>query len=265
MGPISAQAESPADIFRRGQAALRTGKAQQALDLCGAVADADPEAWRARLCVADALLALERPAEAEQEVRMVVERHPDAAAAWSWLGGRAWAREQWTLAAERYGRSTRLRDGEAKAATAVRWGVALLRSDDLPAAQTALEVALEADPASAHAWLNAGVLANRQKRYEAARRAFERATRLAPGMGNAWFNLGRAYRRQGWDRAALAAFEEAITLAAEDVELRLAAAEQLLRLQRYAEAEEQLEAARAQAPSGPLLKRLEALSERARR
>lgn len=226
--------------------------------------DADPEAWRAELCIADALLAQDQPAEAEQRVRLLIQRRPEAAAAWSWLGRRAFARQDWATAAERYQRLVELSEGSKKARAATRWGVALLRQGARAGARQAFELALQADPEAGWAWLNLGVLANREGRSEDARMAFERATRVRPGLAEAWFNLGRAYRKAGLERAGLAAFEEALGLDPDDLEARLAAAELLIRRGRASEARVHLEQVRQASPPPELRSRLDALSEQAR-
>ncbi len=118
-------------------------------------------------------------------------------------------------------------------------------------AEQSYRAVISADPASAEAWMNLGLVVEKRAGPEAAEPYYRRALELRPDLAKAYNNLGNNLFRQHRLAEAVQCYQSALTLrpSAADVHKNLAAA--LLVLNRPAEAVPHFEAALRLDPDSP--------------
>ncbi|MBI3507965.1 MAG: tetratricopeptide repeat protein [Proteobacteria bacterium] len=135
---------------------------------------------------AAALIALDRPDEAQEKARAAVALEPKSAAAWRNLGIALAARGRVDEALASYGHAGD--DIETRIAA----GAALSSVHRYAQAATMLAEAAKEAPGNFEAWLNLGVAEAGRGFYSAARDAFVAARRLDPASSKALANLANA-------------------------------------------------------------------------
>jgi tetratricopeptide (TPR) repeat protein len=98
----------------------------------------------------------------------------------------------------------------SRIATVFREGEEALHAGDLDRAESSFRRVLAADPASAGAYSNLGVVAMRQQHWDEAVRLFSKASKLAPSVSGIRLNIGLAYYRQNRYDAAIAPLESVL-------------------------------------------------------
>jgi tetratricopeptide (TPR) repeat protein len=140
------------------------------------------------------------PAQAAEQARDIVDRHPESAAAWRLLGDALYRSGDAAGGAEAYGRSipASVNDREL-----IRAGAALAEGN-ISTAERLLRTRLKADPHDVAAIRMMAELATRLGRYGDAQNLFRRALELAPGFDPARFGLALVLLRQSRLTEALA-------------------------------------------------------------
>jgi len=132
-------------------------------------------------------------------------------------------------------------------------GIAYDRRGQPAAAESAWRRSIEANPFYLKPWNNLGVLLRKQGRSAEARACLERALAQAGAdardTAELWNNLATALADLGDAAASLTAYERAVTLAPDDVRLRVNLGSALLAIGRVAAAQEHLAKARALDPN----------------
>lgn len=94
------------------------------------------------------------------------------------------------LKAGRYGKTEQAATSAAGAPAALLSGIANRLAGDLPAAETALQTATEADANNPMAWTELGVVQRQRGKFAAARTSYEKALAIDPAYAPAHRNLG---------------------------------------------------------------------------
>jgi len=238
--------------FERAQGLLRRGDAEAALRAAdravwlpwpeGSAGDPGIATHKARLVRAQALLRLERDAEALAEIEAALPHDPglgymrrlraearrraglpyaeDLRLAWQDAPEEMGLWAAWSQACEAEGDAGGLIDAYAALARIqepspgllVNWGRALESSGESERALELFEEAVRRAPDDANACLNlADALGRRGEWFEAAH-LYETAVRLVPNNEQAWFTLGNAYAHAGHPDAALRAYDRCLGL-----------------------------------------------------
>jgi len=243
-----AHGENPADadaLALLGILARRSGQLEDAIRLTALAVELRPEHAGFRLSLAQAYLLTRKTDAAEDCCWQVLEKHPDAAAAWCCLGevelargNEMNARLDWEHAIACGGASSRAekalghllaRRGEIEAAVrmyraAVRktprdatlhfaLGAALAARADKSGARAAYEEALRLRPNFPEVLLNLGNLFYDEGDWGRAALCCRRALRLRPDYARAWCNLGNALQMLGAARAAIECYERMLGIA----------------------------------------------------
>jgi tetratricopeptide (TPR) repeat protein len=98
----------------------------------------------------------------------------------------------------------------SRIATVFHEGEEALHAGDLDRAESSFRRVLAADPASAGAYSNLGVVAMRRQHWQEAVRLFTKAAKLAPSVSGIRLNIGLAYYRQNRYDAAIAPLESVL-------------------------------------------------------
>jgi Flp pilus assembly protein TadD len=190
---------SVSEILDAAEAALKSGRFADAIDLCEQALDLDPVHPLAHRLLALALRALERPAEAFTHATAAREAAPD--------------------------------DVEIMLLT----GQILVELHRFEAAATLYRHALERAPERYEILSHLGVACFELDRYDEALTLFRRAFALAPQDGRVVANLGNFLDFAGTLDLALAAYAAATSLRPDDLEIRCNHAMALLRAGRFEE------------------------------
>ncbi len=160
------------------------------------------------------------------------------------LGLQAAERGDWREAARQFTLGARM--APENPVMRLNLGTALIRSGDAPAALTQLEAAASLDPGFAAPHFLVGTLLERSGRDEEAIDRFRRAADADASMSAARLRLGDALRRTGRFEAALPHYRQV-----QSEQARFGEAMALVRLGRYSEALDVLDAAAARYPGEP--------------
>lgn len=93
----------------------------------------------------------------------------------------------------------------AAASTALQQGQAALQRDDLNAALSEFQKALQADPGNVDAFNHLGLLYRKLNQFTDAERALQQALALEPTRAVAWFQLAQVYGLQNDERRTIGA------------------------------------------------------------
>lgn len=238
--------------FERAQAYLRAGDAPSALAAAeaalaapwpeGSAGDRGIETHKARLVRAQALLNLDRDAEALADVeaalpfdphygptrrlraearrRMGLPHAEDLRLAWEAAPDEMGLWAAWTQACEAEGDASGLLAAYAALANVqdpspallVNWGRAMEDSGQSDRALELFEEAVRRAPNDANACLNCADALGRRGDWSGAAHLYETALRLTPEDAQAWFTLGNAYAHAGHPDAALRAYDRCLGL-----------------------------------------------------
>ena len=99
-------------------------------------------------------------------------------------------------------------------------GQTALQQGDLKQAKQAFRSVIDADPRSAPAYANLGVVYMREKQWKPALVELEKAKRLSPGVAGIRLNIGLAFYRQNKFQDAIAPFESVVRDSPESVQAR---------------------------------------------
>ena len=159
------------------------------------------------------------PDQAIPYLEEVVRRHPDHWKAHLALARIHYEAERWKPALDEYKQVLAIRPGHADALVGA--GEVSLKLNDLPAAESFLRKAVDADPENADAANQLGLALVRQNHAAEAKPWFERAISLKHDHTGAINNLGVLYAELGQRDDAIAAFRYGIGIAPDDEELYL--------------------------------------------
>ena len=238
--------------FERAQTLLRAGEAKEGLAAAeramglpwpnGSAGDRGIATHKTRLVRAQALLALDRDAEAltdldaalvpdpgygptrrlraEARRRLNLPHAEDLRLAWEAAPDEIGLWAAWTQACEAEGDPAGLVSAyaalaarqEPTSAALVNWGRALEAADQPDRALELFEEAVRRAPDDANAVLNCADAQGRRGEWSAAAHLYEAALRLTPDDAQAWFTLGNAYAHAGHVDAALRAYDRCLRL-----------------------------------------------------
>lgn len=200
-----AQRENPGDgdaLALLGIVARQSGRFEDAIRLTVLALELRPEHAGLRLSLAQAYLLARNTDAAEACCWRVLEKHPEAAAAWCCLGEVEAARGNETNARLHWEHAIACRGHSTRAERAL--GHLLARRGEIDAAVRIYRAGLRRTPrdAALHYALGAALAAS-GKRHDA-KAAYGEALRLQPNFPEALLNLGNLYYDEGdWARAAL--------------------------------------------------------------
>ncbi len=200
-----AQGENPADadaLALLGILARQSGRFEDAIRLTALAVELRPEQPGFRLSLARAHLLARNADAAEECCWRVLEKHPNAAAAWCCLGeveaargNEKNARLHWEHAIASGGDSIRAQKA---------LGHLLARRGEIDAALRMYRAAIRRTPGDAALHFALGAALATQGDGDGARAAYERALRLRSNFPEVLLNLGNLYYDKGdWTRAAL--------------------------------------------------------------
>ncbi len=92
------------------------------------------------------------------------------------------------------------------------FGTVYMAADNIDAAQQAMELAVEINPALAESRINLGNIYMRKERVDDAIYEYQQAIEINPSDSKVYYNIGSAYSRKGWTNDAMGAYERAIRL-----------------------------------------------------
>lgn len=200
--PVLAKFPSSAPLlFAKGSVTEQGGKRNEARGLYERAAAADKTDWQSHLALARIDLKSGDLGRAETEMKLAVERGPQAPEPRVGLGDWKLARTDLAGAEADYREAMKL-DPDHAAAHLGMARVLVARGDDI-SARSELEKALQLDPRQAAAQLALGELFWRTKNLDAAKKAFQSAVSLAPQDALARARLGAVELEAGQVDAAV--------------------------------------------------------------
>ncbi len=244
-GGLFVEYERAQALAQRGDAAGALAAADRAIVApwpSGSAGDPGIATHKARIARAQALLLLDRDAEALADLDLALPHDPgfgplrrlraearrrlglphaeDLRLAWEATPDEMGLWAAWTGACEAEGNPSALiaayaalaERQEPSAGLLVNWGRAL---DETGQSGRALELfgeAVRREPNDPNACLNLADALGRQGDWSAAAHLYENALRLRPEDPQAWFTLGNAYAHAGHGDAALRAYDRCLTL-----------------------------------------------------
>lgn len=238
--------------YERAQAHLRAGDAERSLRasdraVClpwpkGSAGDRGIATHKARLVRAQALIQLNRDAEAMADIETALPYDPgfgpmrrlraearrrqglpyaeDLRMAWESAPDEIGLWAAWTQACEAEADSSGLLEAYAALAERqqvspgilVNWGRALEEAEQSARALELFQEAVRRAPNDANACLNCADAFARRGAWADAAHLYETALRLVPDNAQAWFTLGNAYAHAGYSDAAVRAYDQCLKL-----------------------------------------------------
>jgi len=194
------------DFSAEGMKALEAQKYEQAADLFGKAAAADPKDYAAHFHLALSYSMLKRNAEAVTEYRKVLELKPGLYEAELNLGIVLIRDSQPAAAIPYLEAATGQKPKEAR--PRIYWAEALLDSGDAAKAEAQYKASLELDPKSPAAELGLAHAQVKQNRLADATPHFQAAAQLDPGYRDGLLELASLYEKNHQDAEAIAIYQQ---------------------------------------------------------
>jgi tetratricopeptide (TPR) repeat protein len=231
-----------------GLALVHCGRPAEALSFLNQAVAAEPEQMGFRFNLAEGLIAVRDCQRAEEQLQVILERHPDNPQAWERLGDVALIRQEIGTAASAWRRAFDLGPGLSPGLKLARHALAEAQVEE--ADTIARRLADRFPEEAAVKALRCDCLAARRdwKGLESAAVAW---TRADPGQRAAWRALARATFETGRYRDALAAFRQVLALQGENVDDLAAYAGLQLHAQEFEGAAATLDRAESLSPDHP--------------
>ena len=194
------------DFSAEGMKALEAQKYEQAADLFGKAAAADPKDYAAHFHLALSYSMLKRDAEAVTEYQKVLELKPGLYEAELNLGIVLIRDSQPAAAIPYLEAATGQKPKEAR--PRIYWAEALLDSGDAAKAEAQYKASLELDPKSPAAELGLAHAQVKQNRLADATPHFQAAAQLDPGYRDGLLELASLYEKNHQDAEAIAIYQQ---------------------------------------------------------